>query len=73
MGPVVTVGDRMIDAVETPGEPPQLHPGGAGLNLAVGIARPGLNGCRRMRHLRDENARLLNTPNVDFTGAAIAR
>ena len=83
MGPVVTIGDCIIDAVEVPGEPPLLSPGGAGLNLAVGIARLGLpsilltrvgmdrDGCRLMRHLRDENVRLLNTPNVDFTGAAL--
>jgi len=84
MAPVVTIGDCIIDAVEMLGEAPRLCPGGAGLNLAVGIARLGLpsvllarvgldrNGGRLRRHLREEGVRLVNTPNADFTGAAIA-
>ena len=51
-----------------------LYPGGAALNLAVGLARLGLpsllaarigldrNGFRLMRYLREEGVRLVNTP-----------
>ena len=80
--PVVTIGDAIIDAVETSDAPPVLYPGGAALNLAVGLARLGLpsllaarigldrNGFRLARYLREEGVRLVNTPNADFTGVA---
>jgi fructokinase len=80
MPPVVIIGDGIIDAVQTSDAPPVLYPGGAGLNLAVGLARLGVssalaarigsdpNGFRLMRYLREEGVALINTPNVDFTG-----
>lgn len=83
--PVVTIGDGIIDAVQTSDAPPVLYPGGAGLNLAVGLARLGVpsvlaarighdrNGFRLARHLRDEGVGLINTPNADFTGVATSR
>ncbi|MGA9850744.1 MAG: PfkB family carbohydrate kinase [Roseiarcus sp.] len=83
--PVVVIGDGIIDAVQTSDAPPVLYPGGAALNLAVGLARLGLpsvlagrigldrNGFRLMRYLREEGVRLINTPNADFTGVATSR
>jgi fructokinase len=83
--PVVTIGDGLIDAVETSDAPPALYPGGAALNLAVGLARlevPSVlaarigfdrNGFRLMRYLREEGVRLINTPNADFTNVATSR
>lgn len=83
--PVVTIGDGLIDAVQTSDAPPALYPGGAGLNLAVGLARLNIpsvlaarigldrNGSRLMRYLRDEGVRLINTPNADFTNVATSR
>jgi fructokinase len=77
---VVSIGDGIIDAVElSPGEV-QRFPGGAALNLAVGIARLGLtsqlvtrygldrDGFLLERYLRQEGVRTFNPPNVDFTG-----
>ncbi len=83
--PVVTIGDGLIDAVETSDAPPALYPGGAALNLAVGLARLNVpsvlaarigldrNGFRLMRYLREEGVRLINTPNADFTSVATSR
>ena len=83
--PVVVIGDGIIDAVQTSDAPPVLYPGGAGLNLAVGLARLGIpsvlagrighdrNGFRIMRYLREEGVGLINTPNADFTGVATSR
>jgi fructokinase len=83
--PVVTIGDGLIDVVETSDAPPALYPGGAGLNLAVGLARlkvPSVlaarigldrNGFRLMRYLREEGVELIRTPNADFTGVATSR
>jgi fructokinase len=82
MSVVVTIGDCIVDMVETAGRSAEWHPGGAGLNFAVGIARLGLpstlvsrigmdrNGFRLLRHLRNEGVLLVNSPNVDFTGVA---
>ena len=82
--PVITIGDAIIDAVQTSGAA-ALYPGGAALNLAVGLARLGLasalaarigsdrDGFRLMRYLREEGVRLINTPNADFTGVAMSR
>lgn len=80
MPTVVSIGDGIIDAVElTPGKV-QRFPGGAALNLAVGIARLGLaslfvtrfgldrDGFLLERYLRQEGVRVFNSPNVDFTG-----
>lgn len=80
MPTVVSIGDGIIDAVElTPGNI-ERFPGGAALNLAVGIARLGLasqfvtrfgldrDGFLLERYLRQEGVRILNPPNVDFTG-----
>ncbi len=83
--PVITIGDAIIDAVQTSGAAAALYPGGAALNLAVGLARLGLasalaarigsdrDGFRLMRYLREEGVRLINTPNADFTGVAMSR
>jgi fructokinase len=83
--PVVTIGDAIIDAVQTSDAPPVVYPGDAALNLAVGLARLGLssllaarigfdrNGFRLRRYLREEGVRLVNTPNADFTGVATSR
>ena len=83
--PVVVIGDGIIDAVQTSDAPSVLYPGGAALNLAVGLARLGVpsalagrvgldrNGFRLMRYLREEGVRLINTPNSDFTGVATSR
>jgi fructokinase len=83
--PVVTIGDGIVDAVQISDAPPTLYPGGAGLNLAVGLARLGVpsilagrvgldrNGFRLMRYLREEGVELINTPNADFTGVATSR
>ncbi len=80
MPTVVSIGDGIIDAVElTPGSV-ERFPGGAALNLAVGIARLGLrsqfvtrfgldrDGFLLDRYLRQEGVQVLNSPNVDFTG-----
>lgn len=80
MPTVVSIGDGIIDAVEfAPGQVKRFA-GGAALNLAVGIARLGLDsvfvtrfgrdrdGFLIERHLREEGVRFLNPPNVDFTG-----
>jgi fructokinase len=83
--PVVTIGDGIIDAVQTSDAPPVLYPGGAALNLAVGLARLGLpsilaarighdrNGFRLARYLREERVELINTANADFTGVATSQ
>lgn len=81
----VSIGDGIIDAVElAPGQIDYL-PGGAALNLAVGLARLGLSsqlvtrfgldryGFLIARHLREEGVRIFNAPNVDFTGIAFSR
>ena len=85
LSPVVTIGDGIIDAVQISDAPPTLYPGGAGLNLAVGLARLGVpsilagrigldrNGFRLMRYLREEGVKLINTPNAEFTGVATSR
>lgn len=81
----VSIGDGIIDAVElSPGQV-QDFPGGAALNLAVGLARLGLSsqlvtrfgldrrGFLIERYLRQEGVRIFNAPNVDFTGVAFSR
>ena len=77
---VVSIGDGIIDVVELKPGVVERFPGGAALNLAVGIARLGLksifvtrfgldrDGFRIERHLREEGVKVLNSPNVDFTG-----
>lgn len=61
------------------------HPGGAALNLAVGLARLGnksalaarigldMNGFRLARYLRDEQVALLRSPSADHTGIALSQ
>lgn len=80
MPTVVSIGDGIIDAVELSPGRVERFPGGAALNLAVGIARLGLesrlvtrfgtdrDGFALSRYLRDEGVEVLNPPNVDFTG-----
>ncbi len=81
----ISIGDGIIDAVElAPGHVDDL-PGGAALNLAVGLARLGLAsglvtrygldryGFLIERYLRQEGVSIFNAPNVDFTGVAFSR
>jgi fructokinase len=85
MPSVVSIGDAVIDAVELAPGKVEYFPGGAALNLAVGIARLGLtsqlvtrfgadrHGFLIERYLRGEGVRIFNPENVDFTGVAISR
>ena len=80
MPSVLTLGDCIIDAVEIAPGQVERHPGGAALNLAVGLSRLGLrselatrfgsdqDGFRLARYLRDEHVRFFNPRNVDPTG-----
>ncbi|QIG46381.1 hypothetical protein G5V57_00570 [Nordella sp. HKS 07] len=82
---VLSIGDGIIDAVELSPGNVENFPGGAGLNLAVGLARLGLAsqlvtrfgldryGFLIERYLREEGVRIFNAPNVDFTGVAFSR
>ncbi len=81
----VAIGDGIIDAVELMPGKIEYHPGGAALNLAVGLARLGLAsqlvtrfgadryGFLIARYLREEGVGIFNAPNVDFTGVAFSR
>lgn len=81
---VVTIGDCIIDEVRAAGQPARRYAGGAGLNLAAGIARLGLpsvlvtrlgqdrDGFWLLRYARDRGVRVVNTPGVDPTGIAIS-
>lgn len=85
MKTVMTIGDCIIDAVEQTDGTFKTYAGGAGLNLAVGLARFGLDsallsrvgadrpGFRLRRYLSERNVRLIDTPSVDFTGSALSR
>ena len=80
MTAVVTIGDALWDEVSLPDENPVRHAGGAGLNLAVGLAKFGLvsvlaakighdqAGFRLRRFMRERHVALIETPNADFTG-----
>lgn len=80
MPSVLTIGDCIVDAVEIAPGQVERHPGGAALNLAVGLSRLGhesalatrfgldRDGFRLARYLRDEQVRFFNPPNVDPTG-----
>ncbi len=82
---VLSIGDGIIDAVELVPGRIEDHPGGAALNLAVGLARLGLKsqlatrfGADRYgflieRYLREERVQIFNPPNTDFTGVAYSR
>lgn len=81
----VSIGDGIIDAVELAPDRIEYYPGGAALNLAVGLARLGLasqlvtrlgadrHGFLIERYLREEGVEIFNAPNVDFTGVAFSR
>jgi len=81
---IVSIGDGIIDAVELLPGLVQRFPGGAALNLAVGVARLGLvsrlvtrfgldqDGFLLERYLPQEGVRILNPPNVDFTGVVLS-
>lgn len=85
MAATVSIGDGIIDAVELEDGTVNYFPGGAALNLAVGLARLGLAsklvtrfgsdryGFLIARYLREENVTVLNPPTVDFTGVAFSR
>jgi fructokinase len=82
---VLSIGDGIIDAVELAPGSTEDHPGGAALNLAVGLARLGLKsqlvtrfGADRYgflieRYLREERVQIFNALNADFTGVAFSR
>lgn len=77
---VVTIGDCIIDELRAEGKEPERHAGGAGLNLAAGIARLGTpstlvtrvgqdrDGYYLLRYARERGIRIVNTPTVDPTG-----
>jgi fructokinase len=81
----ISIGDGIIDAVELENGVVKDFPGGAALNLAVGLARLGIAsklltrfgidryGFLIARYLREEGVEILNPPNVDFTGVAFSR
>ena len=80
MSTVVTIGDALWDEVSVRDENPVRHAGGAGLNLAVGLAKLGMvsvlaakighdqAGFRLRRFMRERHVALIETPNADFTG-----
>jgi len=84
MGLALTIGDGIVDLIRHADGTEEWHPGGAALNLAVGLSRLGhrsvlagrigadRDGFRVMRYLRDEGVRLINFPTADFTGVAIS-
>lgn len=84
MGLALTIGDGIVDLIRDDNGKEEWHPGGAALNLAVGLSRLGhqsvlagrigadRDGFRVMRYLRDEGVRLINFPTADFTGVAIS-
>lgn len=77
---VVTIGDCIVDEIRAEGKDPERFAGGAGLNLAAGIARLGLpstlvtrvgqdrDGYTLLRYARERGIRIINTPTVDPTG-----
>ncbi len=77
---VVTIGDCIVDEIRAEGKEPERFAGGAGLNLAAGIARLGLpstlvtrvgqdrDGYTLLRYARERGIRIVNTPTVDPTG-----
>lgn len=80
MKQAVIVGDALWDAVvSSPHVPPVLYPGGAGLNLTVGLSRFGMQaalaarvgfdqmGSRLRRYMLEQGVELVETPNTDFT------
>ena len=84
MHPVVTIGDCIIDEVDTGTGIPQRFAGGAGLNLAVGFSKLGIrsalitrfgqdrDGFFLLRHARDRGVLVVNSPTVDVTGIAVS-
>lgn len=77
---VVTIGDCIVDEVRAERREPERFAGGAGLNLAAGIARLGMpstlitrvgqdrDGYYLLRYARERGIRIVNTPTVDPTG-----
>jgi len=84
-GPLVVIGDAIIDALEGDDGVDLRLPGGAALNLAVGLAVLGLpvvqltttgidrDGGRLRRYVNDHGVTMLRVPGVDFTGVATSR
>lgn len=82
MNSIVTIGDCIIDEIHAEGEETRRFAGGAGLNLAAGIAKLGLSstlvtrvgqdcdGYYLLRYARDRGIRVINTPSTDPTGIA---
>ncbi|MCQ4633314.1 hypothetical protein GB927_024950 [Shinella sp. CPCC 100929] len=80
MHSIVTIGDCIIDEIRFETEDPRRFAGGAGLNLAAGVAKLGLpstlvtrvgqdrDGYYLRRYARDRAVRIINTPSVDPTG-----
>ena len=80
MHSIVTIGDCIIDEIRFETEEPHRFAGGAGLNLAAGVAKLGLpstlvtrvgqdrDGYSLLRYAQDRGVRIVNTPSVDPTG-----
>jgi len=80
MHAVVTIGDCIVDEIKSDGAETVRLAGGAGLNLAAGIARLGLpstlitrvgqdrDGYYLLRYARERGIHIVNTPTVDPTG-----
>lgn len=81
----IIIGDCIIDAVVADSGSQTPFPGGAGLNLAVGVARLGVgagliarvgadrDGFFLRRYLREKDVRLIEVQGADFTGVAYSR
>ncbi|NRP21761.1 Fructokinase [Ensifer adhaerens] len=80
----VIIGDCLVDEIHTDGQSPMRFAGGAGLNLAAGVARLGLpatlvtrvgqdrDGFYLLGYARERSIRVINTPTVDPTGVAVS-
>jgi len=85
VGPVVAIGDAVVDVLEEPDGSRQRHPGGAALNTAVGLSILGhtvvqiaavgrdRDGFWLERNLREHRVRLVRSRSCDFTGVATSR
>lgn len=80
MKQAVIIGDALWDAVVSgPEALPVLYPGGAGLNLTVGLSRLGMKaalaarvgpdqaGAKLRRYMLEKGVELIETPSADFT------
>ena len=82
---ITCIGDCIVDTTVDEDGRATSYPGGAGLNLAIGVSLLGARACliarvgadapgfSLRRHLRERNVRLIETPNADYTGVAYSR